>query len=138
MIARDTSIGIDFGTTNTVIAVARPGERVRAVAFRDDRELSDLYRSVLCFERLSASRHDIRAQAGSKAIRAYLGSIYETRFIQSLKSHIASSLFDETRIFGRGYKFEDLLSVFFRHAIADADGRVAEPGARVVAGRAGA
>ena len=118
----DCSIGIDFGTTNTVVALARPGERVRAVAFRDDRELSDLYRSVLCFERLSASRHDIQAQAGSKAIRAYLASIYETRFLQSLKSHVASPLFDETRIFGRGYKFEDLLSVFFRHAIADADG----------------
>jgi len=131
----DCSIGIDFGTTNTVVALARPGERVRAVAFRDDRELSDLYRSVLCFERLSASRHDIQAEAGSKAIRAYLTSIYETRFIQSLKSHVASPLFDETRIFGRGYKFEDLLSVFFRHAIADADGQFAEPGGRVVSGR---
>jgi len=41
------SIGIDFGTTNTVIAVAKPGEAVRPVTFRDDRELSDLYRSVL-------------------------------------------------------------------------------------------
>ena len=59
------SIGIDFGTTNTVIALARPGERVRAVAFRDDGELLHLYRSVLCFERLSASRHDVQAQAGS-------------------------------------------------------------------------
>src|ERR1700739_4291361 len=135
MIARDTSIGIDFGTTNTVIAVARPGETVRTVAFRDDRELSDLYRSVLCFERLSASRHDIEAKAGSKAIRAYLASIYETRFIQSLKSHVASPLFDETRIFGRGYKFEDLLSVFFRHAISDADSLFVEPGDRVVSGR---
>ena len=98
---RGCSIGIDFGTTNAVIALARPGERVRAVAFRDDGELLDLYRSVLCFERLSASRHDIQAQAGSKAIRAYLGSIFETRFIQSLKSHVASPLFDETRIFSR-------------------------------------
>ena len=129
------SIGIDFGTTNTVIALARPGETVRTVAFRDDRELSDLYRSVLCFERLSASPHDIQAQAGSKAIRAYLASIYETRFIQSFKSHVASPSFDETRIFGRGYKFEDLLSVLFRHAIADADGQFIQPGGRVVAGR---
>jgi hypothetical protein len=39
---------------------------------------------------------------------------------------------DETRIFGRGYKFEDLLSVFFRHAIADADGQLTERGGRVV------
>jgi hypothetical chaperone protein len=129
------SIGIDFGTTNTVIALARPGETVRAVAFRDDRELSDLYRSVLCFEHLSASRHAIQAQAGSKATRAYLASIYETRFIQSLKSHVASPIFDETRIFGRPYKFEDLLSVFFRHAIADADGQLVEPDGRVVSGR---
>ena len=129
------SIGIDFGTTNTVVALARPGEAVRTVPFRDDRALSDLYRSVLCFEHLSSSRHDIQAQAGSKAIRAYLTSIYETRFIQSFKSHVASATFDETRIFGRGYKFEDLLSVFFRHAIADADGQLAELGGRVVSGR---
>jgi len=129
------SIGIDFGTTNTVIALTRPGERVQAVAFRDDGELLHLYRSVLCFERLSASRHDIQAQAGSKAIRAYLASIYETRFLQSLKSHVASPLFDETRIFGRPYKFEDLLSAFFRHAIADADDQFLEPGGRVVVGR---
>ena len=40
------SIGIDFGTTNTVVATARPGEPVRAVQFNDDRELSDIYRSV--------------------------------------------------------------------------------------------
>jgi hypothetical chaperone protein len=129
------SIGIDFGTTNTVIAVAKPGEAVSLVRFRRDRELSDLYRSVLCFEHLSASRHNVQAQAGAKAILAYLTSIHETRFIQSFKSHVASALFEETRIFGRAYKFEDLLSVFFRHAVADAGGQLVELGGRVVSGR---
>jgi hypothetical protein len=107
-------------------AAHEPGDH-----FRDVRELSDFYPSVLCFEHSSTSRHDVQAQAGIKAIRAYLTSIYETRFIQSFKSHVASPIFDETRIFGRGYKFEDLLPVFFRHAIADADGQLTERGGRV-------
>ncbi len=97
-----TSIGVDFGTTNTVIAIARPGEVVRAVTFHDDREQSDIYRSVLCFEQIAANRFDVVAYAGMKAIRAYLASAHETRFIQSFKSHVASAIFDETRIFSRG------------------------------------
>jgi len=130
-----TSIGIDFGTTNTVVAIAKPGEAVRAVTFHDDRQQSDIYRSVLCFEQLAASRFDVEASAGMKAIRAYLTSAYETRFIQSFKSHVASAIFDETRIFSRGYKFEDLLSTFFRLSARDADDPFADLGGRVVSGR---
>jgi hypothetical chaperone protein len=129
------SIGIDFGTTNTVIALARPGEPVRAVTFRDEGDTSDIYRSVLCFEQQSASRHDIAAYAGMRAIRAYLGSASETRFIQSFKSHVASAIFDETRIFGRGFKFEDLLATFLRLLIRDAGGRLDNLDGTVISGR---
>jgi hypothetical protein len=57
------SIGIDFGTTNTVVAIAKPGATVRAATFQDDRERSEIYRSVLCFEQLPTSRFDVRAHA---------------------------------------------------------------------------
>jgi hypothetical chaperone protein len=130
------SIGIDFGTTNTVVAVARPGQPVRSVMFRDDRELSDLYRSVLCFEQaLSGTPPEVETHAGIKAIRAYLTSTRETRFIQSFKSHVASRTFEETRIFERGYRFEDLLAKFFRLAMGDAEGQLHDFGGRVVSGR---
>jgi len=136
MVERKLSIGVDFGTTNTVVAIARPGETVRAVAFRDDREVSDIYRSVLLFEKgLSAAGLDLEVEAGLKAIRSYLTSTAELRFIQSFKSHVASPIFEETRIFGRRFKFEDLLAMFFRRAIADADGQIDPIGAQIVSGR---
>ncbi|HWB48137.1 MAG TPA: Hsp70 family protein [Stellaceae bacterium] len=132
----DLSIGVDFGTTNTVVALARPGEPARAVVFRGDRETSDLYRSVLLFEKgLSAAGLDLDVSAGLAAIRAYLTSAAEIRFIQSFKSHVASPIFEETRVFGRRFKFEDLLAIFFRRALADADAALDPAAARVVAGR---
>lgn len=130
------SIGVDFGTTNTVVAIARPGEGVRVVKFRDERETSDIYRSVLLFEKgLSAAGLDLEAHAGLQAIRFYLNATAETRFIQSFKSHVASLAFEETRIFGRRFKFEDLLATFLRRAVADADGGLAAAGAQIVSGR---
>ncbi len=130
------SIGVDFGTTNTVVAVARHGEAVRAVTFRDDRETAEIYRSVLLFEKgLSAAGLDLEAHAGLAAIRAYLTSTAEIRFIQSFKSHIASPIFEETRVFGRRLRFEDLLAIFFRRALADAHGAFDPTHAQVVSGR---
>ncbi|HWD60301.1 MAG TPA: Hsp70 family protein, partial [Stellaceae bacterium] len=130
------SIGVDFGTTNTVVAIARPGEGVRPVMFRDERETSDIYRSVLLFEKgLSAAGLDLEAHAGLQAVRLYLTAAAETRFIQSFKSHVASPAFEETRIFGRRFRFEDLLATFFRRAVADAEGGIEPAGAQIVSGR---
>jgi hypothetical chaperone protein len=135
-VSKKLSVGVDFGTTNTVMAVARPGEAVRAVTFRDESETADIYRSVLLFEKgMSAAGLDLEAHAGLGAIRLYLSSTAETRFIQSFKSHVASPAFEETRIFGRRFKLEDLLATFFRRAVADADGGLDPAGAQIVSGR---
>jgi hypothetical chaperone protein len=51
-------------------------------------------------------------EAGPWAIEAYLEEPLETRLIQSFKSYAASPLFKETRILGRRFAFEDLLSAY--------------------------
>src|ERR1700744_4578064 len=104
MVSDKLSFVFGFGTTNPVLAIARRGAAVRAVTFRDERETSDIYRSVLLFEKgLSAAGFDLEPHAGLQAIRLYLTSTAETRFIQSFKSHVASTAFEETRIFGRRF-----------------------------------
>ncbi len=59
----------------------------------------------------------------------------ETRFIQSFKSYAASPLFQETRILGRRYEFEDLLSTFLLRLKTHGDSDLAPPGATCIVGR---
>ncbi len=130
------SIGIDFGTSNTVIALADALANVRTIQFGADADLSDVYRSILCFQKLDGSgKHNIDVDGGSEAIEAYLTSANDVRFIQSIKSHAASRLFEETRIFGKSFKFEDLLSSFLQCAVKDARGALKNISTKFISGR---
>lgn len=132
----DVSIGVDFGTTNTVVAIARRGAPVQIVTYPHAGEIEDVYRSVLCFEREDFSRIlSVETSGGPYAIERYLASVGETRFIQSFKSHIASAVFRDTRIFSTRFYFEDLLAKFFDLLLEDAKGQVPREGARIVSGR---
>ncbi len=110
--ARRGAIGIDFGTTNTVVAALDSEGHAQVVAFRFEGEELVAFRSTLSFhvDPDDASRRIV--EAGPFAIEAYVEEPLETRFIQSFKSYAASPLFQETRILGRRYLFEDLLSAF--------------------------
>lgn len=132
----DISIGVDFGTTNTVVAVATRGKPVRLVTFPSGGTVDDVYRSVLCFERDEASRLlQVSTSGGPYAIERYLASAGETRFIQSFKSHIASPVFRDTRIFSTRFFFEDLLARFFEVLLDDAKGQVPIGDTAIVSGR---
>ncbi|GGK53068.1 Hsp70 family protein [Salinarimonas ramus] len=132
-----TAIGVDFGTTNTVIALAEEGEGVRAVPFAQPDGLSDIFRSVLAFENVTAGerRGTVVSHAASAAIQAFLTTAFELRLIQSFKSHAASRIFHDTRIFTRRWRFEDLLGEFLRLALESAGEALPAPPDRVVAGR---
>jgi hypothetical chaperone protein len=113
--SHDLSIGIDFGTSNTVVALADSNGNVEALTF--DHRGADLkvYVTALCFwDERHGNGLRTEVEGGPWAIDQFLEGLTAHRFIQSFKTFAASRSFQETRIFRERYRFEDLLSTFLR------------------------
>lgn len=109
------ALGLDFGTTNTVLAFANAGAQAQPVMFQHHAATLSAFRSALCFwDEGDENAPHVMAEAGPWAIDHFMQAASECRFIQSLKSFAASRLFDRTGIFGRAYKFDDLFNTFFK------------------------
>jgi hypothetical chaperone protein len=113
--SRDFSIGIDFGTSNTVVAIACPDGQVEALTFEHGGESLKVYVTALCFwDERHGNGLRTEVEGGPWAIDQFLEGLHAHRFIQSFKTFAASATFKETRIFRERYGFEDLLSAFLR------------------------
>nr|WP_292050787.1 MULTISPECIES: Hsp70 family protein [unclassified Brevundimonas] len=110
------TIGIDFGTTNTVVAISHPGGDTHVMTLEGPEGLEKGWRSALGFQLVhnAGGVAERVITAGPWAIEAYLEDPLETRFIQSFKNFAASSAFTETVIDSKRYKFEDLLAAFLK------------------------
>ncbi|MBU8537800.1 Hsp70 family protein [Falsiroseomonas tokyonensis] len=120
-------IGIDFGTTNSVVTAQAADGSVRVLRHATE----DVFRSVLCFWNGADGR--TTHAAGPAAIEAYLDDPLEARLIMSMKSYLAQRSFQETRILGQSWALEPLVAVFLRALLAPFRDDLA--GARVVVGR---
>jgi len=129
------SLGIDFGTTNTVIALAGADGASELVRFAAPEGELFAFRSALSFNAPPDRPADRRVEAGPWAIEAYVEDPLETRFIQSFKSFAASASFTETQILGRRYVFEDMLSAFLLKLRDHAGASLADMPRRVIVGR---
>ncbi len=128
-------VGLDFGTTNSAIARAGDGE-LRLAEFESAAGPTPAFRSILYFE-CDEDRPGLGplARAGPAAIERYLETAGEGRLIQSLKSFLASPLFEATDVFGRPYPLEDLIGDLLSALREAAERVLGDLGSRVVVGR---
>jgi hypothetical chaperone protein len=129
------SLGIDFGTTNTVLSLATGDGPARLVKFPAPEGELFAFRSCLSFYAPADLPNERSISAGPWAIDAYVEDPAETRFIQSFKSFAAQESFTETQILNRRYRFEDLLSTFLLKVRDYAGAELGALPDRVIVGR---
>ena len=131
------ALGLDFGTTNTVLATVAEGDRSAApILFPFEGETVDALRSALCFWKdESHAPPTIEAEAGPWAIQHYIDDPADCRFLQSMKTFSASPHFQNAWLYARKYRFEDLLRVFIERLRAHGGERLTNLPPRIVVGR---
>ncbi|MDB5555950.1 MAG: molecular chaperone heat shock protein [Rhizobium sp.] len=130
-----SAIGLDFGTTNTVLAV-RDGGTTRSVGFESAAGHSDSMRTCLSFMKdAKLGAQALKVEAGAAAIRAFIDNPGEARFLQSIKTFAASAVFQGTLIHARRHQFEDLMEIFLKRLEKYAGTDFGATYGRVVAGR---
>ncbi|MBX3445732.1 MAG: Hsp70 family protein [Parvibaculaceae bacterium] len=127
-------IGLDFGTTNSALAVAPHEGGSRLVPVRHEKAQLPTFRSILYFDAEERDRNGRpHAFAGPAAMDAYLDRGADGRLIQSVKSYLANPTFTATSIFGSRFTLENLIS-FIVARLIDATEEAGDLSARMAAG----
>lgn len=129
------AIGLDFGTTNTVAALADGAGQSELIEFRSKQSSGATFRSALCFWEDTAVRGGIDCEAGPWAIEEFLEAPSDCRFVQSFKSVVATPSFERALIFNRPLRFEDMGQLFLGKLVSHAQGKLDQRPRRVIVGR---
>jgi hypothetical chaperone protein len=129
--------GVDFGTTNSAVAMLQPGKELQLVRFSFRGEETLACRSVLYFEQSKAANgvRRVHGYSGPGAIERYLDADEKGRLIQSLKSHLSSHSLTGTEVFGRRHRLEELVSRMVSDLRKRAEEQFMQPVRRATVGR---
>lgn len=132
------AVGLDFGTTNSAIAVVGDDGAPRLVQFpaAEAGASSETFRSILFFEapeETGGSESSIAV--GNDGIRRYLLAGGNGRLVQSLKSFLADQTFESTDILGETYSLGDLIAPIITALRDAAIAQYGELPERIVVGR---
>jgi len=107
-------VGIDFGTSNTAVALADEGGAVRFLEFSLLGAPTQSFRSLLFFDpEAQEVGTPIEFHAGTGAIEAYLEALGEGRLVQSFKTHLTTASLGRTQIGHHAISLDDMLVLFF-------------------------
>ncbi len=129
------AVGIDFGTTNSVIARTLDDGQATLVDFAAPGGATAVFRSALCFWPDDTSRGELCHEAGPWAIAEFLDFPQGSRFLQSFKSMAANPLFESASLFNKRLRFEELGQIFLSHLLAHGGAALADLPDRIVIGR---
>ncbi|SIT12067.1 Hsp70 family protein [Insolitispirillum peregrinum] len=134
-------VGIDFGTTNSAIALLAAGQDDAHIVPMPpmpggDGEAASTLRSLLAFDgKHRDDRKQVVPLVGQEAIAAYLEDDTDCRLLQSFKSYLTSRLFTGASLFNVTYSLEDLIALMVTRLRTMAEAQGAGEVRRVVAGR---
>lgn len=128
------SLGLDFGTTNSVVALGRDGMS-ELVPFASPDGIQPVFRSALCFWHEESAKGGLAHEAGPWAISEYLEYPEDSRFLQSFKTVAASRTFETASVFEKRFRFEELGRLFLERLVDHADRRLDDRPQRIVVGR---
>ena len=123
----DTTLGIDFGTSNSAMAVRQGAGLARMIALEGS---AHTLPTALFF-----NAEDHRTHFGRDAVGQYLAGT-EGRLMRSLKSLLGSALLqDKTAVHNKMVSYQDIISLFLRMLVQKARDELGGMPARVVMGR---
>ncbi|MCP1121135.1 Hsp70 family protein [Robbsia andropogonis] len=131
-----TYCAIDFGTSNSALALAKPGAATSGGAFEAPRliplEGGNLTLPTAVFFNTDEHRHVF----GRQAIAEYIDG-YDGRLMRSLKSILGTHLADASTEIGDGASmpFTEIIGLFLRHLLQTAQREAGGPVTQAVMGR---
>ena len=116
------AIGIDFGTTNSSIAVANRSGEIELARFSDMGADTASYRSLLYLEQHKENGvNTLKSWSGPAGIEHYLESEGHGRLMQSLKSFLSSRSLMTTEVLGRRHTLISLIARILRDLRQEAE-----------------
>ena len=131
------AFGIDFGTTNSSMALVMGDSQVQLAEFSLRGVETSSFRSVLYLEprKRTGGAQRKHSWSGPAAIEHYLEAEEKGRLIQSLKSYLSSRTLTGTEVFGRRYTLEELISRMLSDLREEAERQFGTPIRHAMVGR---